>query len=124
MQILSSGIRQISRHDRETRDSGPTFDPEIKGNVACDIQDVLRSKPEAHQDNLLREKNRKSILRRNLGNARQKTMINTFVTKIAEDLSGDGQEAVGRSSALGVVSHSSRPVLGNSSSVVPVETYR
>jgi hypothetical protein len=84
-----------------------------------DVQEALLSHPETTQAPTQRAKKRKFTRRRNLGYARQKTTMDSFVSRL-KDVPGD-REAAGGSAAIGVVSNTSLVIQHVNDSVMPVE---
>jgi hypothetical protein len=85
-----------------------------------DVQEALLSHPETTQAPTQRAKKRKFTRRRNLGYARQKTTIDSFVSRL-KDVPGDREAAAGGSAAIGVVSNTSLVIHNVDDSVMPVE---
>ena len=98
----------------------PSGTTEISRKRGRDVQEALLSHPETTQALTTRAKKRKFTRRRNLGYARQKTTMDSFVSRL-KDVPGDREQAAGGSAAIGVVSNTSLVIHHVNDSVMPVE---
>ena len=103
-----------------SEDPSPSGATETTRKRGRDVQEVLRSHSETAQALTPRAKKRKLARRRNLGYARQKTTMDSFVSRL-KDIPGDREEAAGGSAAIGVVSNTSLVIQHVNDSVMPVE---
>ena len=103
-----------------SEDPSPSGATETSRKRGRDVQEVLRSHSETTQALTPRAKKRKFARRRNLGYARQKTTMDSFVSRL-KDIPGDREEAAGGSAAIGVVSNTSLVIQHVNDSVMPVE---
>ena len=101
----------------EPSPSGATATRRKRGR---DVQEVVLSHPETTQAPTQRDKKRKFTRRKNLGYARQKTTMDSFVSRL-KDVPGDREAAAGGSAAIGVVSNTSLVIQHVNDSVMPVE---
>ena len=86
-----------------------------------DVQEAILSNSNTNLASTLLAKKRKFTRRQNLGYTRQKTTMDTFISRF-KDIPGDGKDAAaGGSAATGVVSQTSLAIQHvNDSSVIPV----
>ncbi len=115
--LLSDHQLCLQPVSEEPSPSGATATRRKRGR---DVQEVVLSHPETTQAPTQRDKKRKFTRRKNLGYARQKTTMDSFVSRL-KDVPGDREAAAGGSAAIGVVSNTSLVIQHVNDSVMPVE---